>query len=100
MQVRSLGHEDPLEKEMATHSSGLNPGESHGQRSLAGHSAKDCKESITTKHAHLIYLFVCLSSFILANFNDIIWYTCYFKYMSVQCECHSLRLSKKNKNYK
>ena len=31
--VQSLGHEDPLEKEMATHSSFL-PGESHGQRSL------------------------------------------------------------------
>ena len=31
-QVRSLGWEDPLEKEMATHL----PGESHGQRSLVG----------------------------------------------------------------
>ena len=36
-QVRSLGWEDPLEKEMATHSSIL-PGESHGQRSLEGYS--------------------------------------------------------------
>ena len=32
--VQSLGWEDPLEKEMATHSSIL-LGESHGQRSLA-----------------------------------------------------------------
>ena len=32
-QVRSLDWEDPLEKEMATHSIFL-PGESHGQRSL------------------------------------------------------------------
>ena len=31
-QVRSLGGEDPLEKEMTTHCSIL-PGESHGQRS-------------------------------------------------------------------
>ena len=31
--VRSLGQEDPLEKEVATHSRFL-PGESHGQRSL------------------------------------------------------------------
>ena len=38
MQVQSLGWEDPLEKGMATHSSIL-PGESHGQRSLAGYSA-------------------------------------------------------------
>ena len=37
MQVRSLGLKDPPEKETATHSSIL-PGESHGQRSLAGYS--------------------------------------------------------------
>ena len=35
--VRFLGWEDPLEKEMAAHSSIL-PGESHRQRSLAGYS--------------------------------------------------------------
>ena len=34
-QVRSLGREDPLEKEMATHSSIL-AGKSHGRRSLGG----------------------------------------------------------------
>ena len=34
--VRSLGWEDPLEKDMATYSSIL--GESHGQGSLAGYS--------------------------------------------------------------
>ena len=33
MQVRTLGQEDPWEKEMATHSSVL-PGEPHGLRSL------------------------------------------------------------------
>ena len=33
--VRSLGQNDPLEKEMATHSS-IPLGEFHGQRSLAG----------------------------------------------------------------
>ena len=41
-QVRFLGREDPLEKEMATLSSVL-AGESHGQRSLAGYSPSDCK---------------------------------------------------------
>ena len=35
--VLSLGWEDPLEKGKATHS-GILPGESHGQRSLAGYS--------------------------------------------------------------
>ena len=46
--VRSLGREDPLEKEMATHSVFL-PGESHGQRSLVGYSPWGHKESDTTK---------------------------------------------------
>ena len=45
MQVRSLGWEDPLEEEMATHSTPVFlPGESHGQRSLAGYSPWGCKK--------------------------------------------------------
>ena len=43
-QVWSLGGEDPLEKEMAIHSSIL-PGESHGQRSLVGYGSRGGKES-------------------------------------------------------
>ena len=54
MWVQSLGQEDPLEQEMATHSSILackipwteEPG---GQRSLAGDSPWDCKELDTTE---------------------------------------------------
>ena len=45
--VRFPGREDPLEKEMATHSSTL-AGEFHGQRSWAGYSPWDWKESDTT----------------------------------------------------
>ena len=41
--VRSLGQEDPLEKEMATHSIFL-PGEFHGQRILVGYSPWGPKE--------------------------------------------------------
>ena len=41
--VRSLGWEDPLEEDMATHSSIL-AGEFHGQRGLAGHSLWGRKE--------------------------------------------------------
>ena len=44
---RSLGQEDPLEKEMATHPVFL-PGESHGLRRLAGYSPWGHKESGTT----------------------------------------------------
>ena len=46
--VRSLGWEDPLEKGtgyLLQYSCLENP---HGQRSLAGYSPKDCKESDTT----------------------------------------------------
>ena len=46
-QVQSLGQEDTLEKEMATHSSIL--GKSHGQRSLAGYTPWGHKESDTTE---------------------------------------------------
>ena len=46
-QVQSLGQEDPLEKEMATHSSIL-AGKSHGQRSLVGYSPWGRKDSDKT----------------------------------------------------
>ena len=46
------GSERSQEKEMATHSIIL-PGESRGQRSLAGYSPQGCKESDTTEHAHI-----------------------------------------------
>ena len=48
MQVQSLGREDPLEKGMATHPVFL-PGESQGQRSLAGCSPWGHTESDTTE---------------------------------------------------
>ena len=50
MWVRSLGRKDPLEEEMATHSS-IPAGKSHGQRSLMDYSP--ClKESDMTEHTH------------------------------------------------
>ena len=45
MQVQSLGQEDPLEKEMATHSSIL----AHEQRSLVLYTPRGCRESDTTE---------------------------------------------------
>ena len=51
--VGSLGWEDPLDKELVTHSSILAliilPGESHGQRSLAGYSPWGHKDLGTTE---------------------------------------------------
>ena len=49
--VRSLGREDLLEKEWQP-TPVLLPGESHGGRSLVGHSPWDHKESDTTEQLH------------------------------------------------
>ena len=49
--VRFLGWEDPLEKEVATHSSFL-PGKVHGQRSLVSYSPWGHKESDMTEHTN------------------------------------------------
>ena len=54
MWVRSLGQEDPLEESMHP-TPVFFPGESHGQRSLAGHSLYGCMESDmteVTEHSH------------------------------------------------
>ena len=53
-QVQALGQEDPLEKGTATTLVFL-PGESHGQKSLAGYSPWGCKGSNmteATEHTH------------------------------------------------
>ena len=48
--VPSLGREDPLEEEMATHSSVLTGKQSHGSRSLVGYSPWGHKDSDTTEN--------------------------------------------------
>ena len=55
MQVQSLGREDPLEKEMATHSSIL-PGATHGQGAWRGYSPCGRKESDMTEQLTLACL--------------------------------------------
>ena len=49
--VRSLGQEDPLEKDMAAHSSVL-AGKWRGERSLVGYSPWGCKELDMTQRTH------------------------------------------------
>ena len=60
--VLSLGGEDPLEKEMATHkwqpTPVLLPGESHGGRSLVSYSPWGRKESDATERLHFTSLLV------------------------------------------
>ena len=53
--VQSLGQEDLLEKEMATHSSIL-ARKSHGWWNLVGYSPWGCKESDTTEQFHFTYM--------------------------------------------
>ena len=53
---QSLGREDPLEKEMATHSSTL-AWKSHGHRILVGYSPWGHKKSDTTKRLHFHFFF-------------------------------------------
>ena len=53
--VRSLGQEDPLEKEIAIHSSTI-AWKIHGQRSLVGYSPWGHKESDTTERLHFHFL--------------------------------------------
>ena len=50
IRVGSLGQEDPLEKELATHSSIL-AWKTYGQRSLEGYSPWGRRESDTTERA-------------------------------------------------
>ena len=52
IQVQSLGQEDFMEKGM-TATPGFFPGESQGQRSLAGYSPSGCKELDTTERFSL-----------------------------------------------
>ena len=62
--VRSLGREDPLEKEMVTHSSILAwkiPWTEKPGRSLVGYSPRGHKESDTTERLHLhLHQYSCL----------------------------------------
>ena len=53
VQVRSLGQEDPLEKERQT-TPVFMPGESYGQRNLVGYTPGGLKESDTTEHMHRV----------------------------------------------
>ena len=52
LRVRSLGREDPRYRKWQP-TPGFLPGESHGQRSLAGHSPWGHKEWDTTEHARV-----------------------------------------------
>ena len=55
------------------------PGKFHGQRSLAGYSPRDCKESDATEHIH-IQICRCLSNWLKDHFKNsflyLFWLCC------------------------
>ena len=53
--VQSLGQEDPLDKEVATHSSVL-PGRTLGHRSPAGYSPRGGEESEATERTQTLHV--------------------------------------------
>ena len=62
MKVPSLGQEDPLKKEMATHhpTPVLLPGESNGQRSLVGFIPWGCEELDMTEQLPFHFSLSCI----------------------------------------
>ena len=67
-QVRSLGWEDPLEKEMATHSSTL-AWKIPWTKEPGRLQSMDCKESDTTEELHFHFHFVLETMFSPCIFN-------------------------------
>ena len=68
--VRSLGQKNPLEEEMATHSSILACKKSHGQSSLAGYSLWGYKKSDMTQHKLPL---ICSNIFIIFLYSEFVY---------------------------
>ena len=62
MRVRSLGQEDPLEKDLATHSSVLDWKIPYISKDLAGYSPWGYKELDTNERVHTMHLVACEKS--------------------------------------
>ena len=74
--VRSLGQEDPLEKEIANQSV-LLPGKSYRWRSLMGYSPWGRKEPDTTERLHFLsfFLFNCCGLKQILNISEVCLYS-------------------------
>ena len=71
--VQSLGQEDPLENEIATHSSIL-PGKSHGWRSLVGYSQWGHKELDKTEQLNFHFFLYVTNSYHVNYLDPKLWY--------------------------
>ena len=68
--VRSLGREDPLEEEVATHSVFV-PGECHGRRSLVGYSPWGRKEPDTMMSLHFLFALLFITAVTLQDHGSV-----------------------------
>ena len=92
-QMLFLDWEDPLEEEIATHSSNL-PGKSHGQRSLADYSTWGCRVRHTTEwqRLNLSTSLAILPSLpevslsLLKSLLNVLQYCCCFMFWFFGCE--------------
>ena len=73
IQVRSLGREDTLEEEMATHSSTLAWKIPWTEKPGAGYSPQGCKESHMTEWLHFSLSMLISSGFFIQNTLNIFW---------------------------
>ena len=87
--VQSLGQEDLLEKEMATHSSIL-AWKIPGQRNLVGYSPWGHKELDTTKQLHFLSMIYAFTSSLIHPLNDSFNYS--FTHSFLQPSSHPLTL--------
>ena len=67
--VRSLGWEDSLEEEMATHSSILALENPHGQRSLVGCKESDTTERLSRQHSYTEYPLVVATEMFISELH-------------------------------
>ena len=82
--VRSLCREDPLEKEMATHTPVLLPGKFHGQRSLVGYSPWGHEESDTTERLHFHFLLIDDSGIFSDHLSELVRISLYIFFLFIQ----------------
>ena len=91
--VQSLGPEDLLEKQMATHSPIFLPGKSHGERNLVGYSPWGRKMSDTTERLHFT-LWTKYSRYVLSvqNFNLPKHRYCYKHFIDEEIEAQKIQV--------
>ena len=91
IQVRSLDQEDPLEKEMATHSTPVFLSrKSHGWRSLVGCNPWGHRQSDTTEQLTLFFIYVCVCVYSIRIYSSL---QSFYGDKKEQSHCFKLEIS-------